>query len=1013
MRMLEEEIARFCSENERVILAGDYNARTSMMRDYISPDKLTMPDVDIFDFESDTDESLKILESLNIQLHRESKDAKSNTLGITLLDICRHNNLFMLNGRYGNDKNVGQLTFRDKSVIDYVLSTAYCFNFIEDFSIVATDKLFSDGHALLQWSLKCHSPSITVSNPEIEQYSIKLRWDEKHSENFVKNINENEFLSVMEEINEIRPSPENIESITKKLTDILNKSAHATLKTPNIIKKNMNGKGQPWFGTKCEKARKVYHKAKLNYNKHRNIQNKQRLNMASSNYKKTMNFYINKYNFENEKKLRNMETKNPKKYWKILKKSKKKKSDVSNQPDINEFYNYFKNINMNNEKEDTFENSDSDFTYLDNTELNSPITGSEILKCISNLKNSKAPSTSDNILNEYIKSTKDKLLPIYIFLFNSILDTGYMPESWLIGAIKPIYKGKGSPCDPGNYRPITILSCLGKLFTAVLNTRITKFLEENDIINENQAGFRKRFSCFDHIFTLNTLINILKNKKQKLFCCFVDFSQAFDKVWRIGLWSKLLQSGINGKVFKVIHNMYQNIKSFVDTNDQNSPLFSCENGVRQGENLSPILFSLFLNDLESHLLIQGGQGITLNSDINELYWLKLLVLLYADDTILLAESASDLQNMLNSFEEYCNQWKLKVNLSKTNIIIFGSRNTTHYNFTFGNEKIETTKEYKYLGLIFTSNGSFLTARKHLVSQAKKAMHTVLVQSRSLRLPIDLQLKLFDYTVVPILLYAAEIWGYESHEPLEKIHIEFLRRITKSKKSTPRYMLYGELGRYPLTINIKTRMINFWNRIICSHDNKISKLIYSYMLYDTNNLYKWLDYIKSVFSNTGNGIIWQTQNHNKVKGINQLIKHTLVDQFQQEWSTSLMQSHKGRNYSIFKTELKFETYLTELPIHLAINLFRFRTSNHKLPVETGRWQGIPQSERKCTKCNANRIGDEMHYLLGCTYFSTSRKKFLKTPIRNNTFDFKRILTAKDNETLINTSKFVSQIIKEVC
>ena len=154
MRMLEEEIARFCSENERVILAGDYNARTSMIRDYISPDKLTMPDVDIFDFESDTDESLKILESLNIQLHRESKDAKSNTLGITLLDICRHNNLFMLNGRYGNDKNVGQLTFRDKSVIDYVLSTAYCFNFIEDFSIVATDKLFSDGHALLQWRLR-------------------------------------------------------------------------------------------------------------------------------------------------------------------------------------------------------------------------------------------------------------------------------------------------------------------------------------------------------------------------------------------------------------------------------------------------------------------------------------------------------------------------------------------------------------------------------------------------------------------------------------------------------------------------------------------------------------------------------------------------------------------------------------------------------------------------------------------------------------------------------------------
>ena len=146
---------------------------------------------------------------------------------------------------------------------------------------------------------------------------------------------------------------------------------------------------------------------------------------------------------------------------------------------------------------------------------------------------------------------------------------------------------------------------------------------------------------------------------------------------------------------------------------------------------------------------------------------------------------------------------MKVNLNNTNIIVFGCRNPASFSFKFSNKNIEITNEYKYLGLIFTSNGSFFTARKHLVAQAKKAMHTVLVQSRSLNLTIDIELKLFDRTVVPILLYSAEIWGIESHEPQENIHVEFLRRITKAKKSTPRYMLYGELGRYPLTKNIKT------------------------------------------------------------------------------------------------------------------------------------------------------------------------------------------------------------------
>ena len=87
----------------------------------------------------------------------------------------------------------------------------------------------------------------------------------------------------------------------------------------------------------------------------------------------------------------------------------------------------------------------------------------------------------------------------------------------------PIYKKKGSQLDPGNYRPITILSYLGKLFTAILNERITSFLNNSDILKQNQAGFRSGFSTTDHIFTLKCLIDTLKTQKKKLFCSFIDF----------------------------------------------------------------------------------------------------------------------------------------------------------------------------------------------------------------------------------------------------------------------------------------------------------------------------------------------------------------------------------------------------------------------------------------------------------------------------------------------------------
>ena len=148
--------------------------------------------------------------------------------------------------------------------------------------------------------------------------------------------------------------------------------------------------------------------------------------------------------------------------------------------------------------------------------LNKEITESEINHCINKLKNSKSPCPSYNIINEYIKSTKNLFIPLCDKLFNCVLDTGFIPTTWLEGVIIPIFKNKGDPKSPSNYRPITILSRLGKLFTAILNNRLTVFLDNNNILEENQAGFRKEYSCTDHIFTLHALFEILRKGKKKL-----------------------------------------------------------------------------------------------------------------------------------------------------------------------------------------------------------------------------------------------------------------------------------------------------------------------------------------------------------------------------------------------------------------------------------------------------------------------------------------------------------------
>ena len=118
-------------------------------------------------------------------------------------------------------------------------------------------------------------------------------------------------------------------------------------------------------------------------------------------------------------------------------------------------------------------------------DLNESITEDEIRNIVKNLSNNKAGGY-DRILNEYIKSTIDQCIYIYVKLFNLVFDSGFFPECWTVGIIRPLYKNKGDPTNPENYRPITLLSCMDKVVTAILNRRLCIISEEYNILNKNQ-----------------------------------------------------------------------------------------------------------------------------------------------------------------------------------------------------------------------------------------------------------------------------------------------------------------------------------------------------------------------------------------------------------------------------------------------------------------------------------------------------------------------------------------------
>ena len=129
---------------------------------------------------------------------------------------------------------------------------------------------------------------------------------------------------------------------------------------------------------------------------------------------------------------------------------------------------------------------------------------------VKSLKNDKSPG-ADSVINKHMKSMIHMLLPIYVKLFNLILDTGIIPECWTKGIIKPIYNPKEDPELPENNRPITLLSCFGNLFISMINNRLNKYAENYNVINWNQAGFRKEYSTSHNLLILKSLIDIIQS----------------------------------------------------------------------------------------------------------------------------------------------------------------------------------------------------------------------------------------------------------------------------------------------------------------------------------------------------------------------------------------------------------------------------------------------------------------------------------------------------------------------
>uniref|UniRef100_A0A8C6KR66 Reverse transcriptase domain-containing protein n=1 Tax=Nothobranchius furzeri TaxID=105023 RepID=A0A8C6KR66_NOTFU len=393
--------------------------------------------------------------------------------------------------------------------------------------------------------------------------------------------------------------------------------------------------------------------------------------------------------------------------------------------------------------------------------MDCPILGAEVPEVVKQLHSGRAPG-ADEIRPGYLKAMVVVGLSWLTCLCNIAWSSGAVPVEWQTGVVVPIFK-KGDLRVCSNYRGITLLSLPGKVYSKVLERRVRSIVESQ--IEEKQCGFRPGRGTVDQLYTLARVREGAWEFAQSINMCFVDLEKAYDRVPRGTLWGTLQEYGVGGFLLRVIQSLYQRSVSLVRIAGSMSDLFLVRVGLRQGCPLSPVLFITFMHRISRH-----SRGV----ECVEFGGRRILSLLFADDVVLLASSSSDLQVLLGRFAAECEAAGMRISTSKSETMVL-DRKRVVCQLRVGREVLPQVEEFKYLGVLFTSEGRRDQEIDRRIGSASAVMRTL---SRSVVVKRELsqkaRLSIYRSIYVPILTYW--VMTERTRSRIQTAEMSFLRRV---------------------------------------------------------------------------------------------------------------------------------------------------------------------------------------------------------------------------------------------
>ena len=399
------------------------------------------------------------------------------------------------------------------------------------------------------------------------------------------------------------------------------------------------------------------------------------------------------------------------------------------------------------------------------------ITMQEVEMAIKLLKLDKAAGIDDISAEEIKAACEDRGLKMMHSLCKTIWETEVIPEDWKKAVIVPIFKKKDKT-DCNNYRGVSLLCHCSKIFTRILLQRMRNRTEE--ILSEEQAGFRANRSTIDQIFTLRQMAEKYIEMNRDLYVGYIDFKKAFDSIWREGLWRVLRNYGFPEKIVRILESLYGGTVSAVRTKSGLSEWFETTVGVKQGCILSPMLFNVFLEAIMSRAITEDETGEELGAMIGGTVVSNLR---FADDISNTNESQADLQGEMNKISQEAGKMGMKINLEKTEVQHIG-RSTKQMVVKINGQLLKQVSDFVYLGGNISSDGTLDKDIGRRIGLASGAMQNLNKIWRARDLSIATKVRMYQTLILSLLLYNSETWALRAKDEnrLRVFEMTCLRRI---------------------------------------------------------------------------------------------------------------------------------------------------------------------------------------------------------------------------------------------